>query len=150
MWQLANGRDNKRVTPRGDHVSLSTEQTLNRYTTDKMVILSYLNALADEIYERTRREGYEFRTIGIKLVRSDFSIETREISFANYQNKLDSIVSVLEELLDRFYFSDDNNDKKSTATIAIRKVGIKSIQFSEGGKEKASTAKNVTRLFIIV
>ena len=62
MWQVANGRDNERVT------SLSTEQTLNRYTTDKRVILSYLNELADEIYERIRREGYEFRTIGITFL----------------------------------------------------------------------------------
>ena len=33
--------------------------------------------MADDIYERVRRKGYEFRTVGIKLVRTNFSIETR-------------------------------------------------------------------------
>jgi DNA polymerase IV (archaeal DinB-like DNA polymerase) len=129
--------------PRGDHVSLSTEQTLNLYTMDKRIILSYLNELADEIHERVRREGYEFRTIGIKLVRSDFSIETREISFANYQNKRESIVSVLEELLDRFYFSNDNNNKRSTATIAVRKVGIKVSNLVRVEKKKPPQQKTL-------
>lgn len=143
MWQVANGRDNERVIPRGDHVSLSTEQTLNRYTTDKKVILSYLNELADEIHERLRREGYEFKTIGIKLVRSDFSIETREMSFANYQNKRESIVSVLEELLDRFYFSNDNSNKRSTATMAVRKVGIKASNLVRMEKKKPPQQKTL-------
>jgi DNA polymerase IV (DinB-like DNA polymerase) len=108
------------------------------------MILTYLNELADEIYERIRREGYEFRTVGIKLVRSDFSIEAREISFTNYQNKRESIVSVLEELLDGFYFSDDSNkNKRSIATIAIRKIGIKVSNLVRMDKKKPPQQKTL-------
>jgi DNA polymerase IV (DinB-like DNA polymerase) len=92
--------------------------------------------------------GYgKYLTIGIKLVRSDFSIETREISFANYQKKRDSIVSVLGGLLDRFYFPDDNANKRTTTRLVVRKVGIK-VSNLVRGEEKASPSKNVIRLFI--
>jgi len=84
-----------------------------------------------------------FRTVGVKLVRSDFSIETREMSFANYQNKRESIVSVLEELLDRFYFSNDNSNKRTTATMAVRKVGIKASNLVRMEKKKPPQQKTL-------
>ena len=69
MWQVANGRDNDFVAPREDNVSISTKETLDRATSDKKKILKHLNGLVDEVYERVRRHGYEFRTVGVKLVR---------------------------------------------------------------------------------
>jgi DNA polymerase IV (archaeal DinB-like DNA polymerase) len=82
--------------------------------------------LVDEVYERIKRHGYMFRTVGVKLVRSDFSIETREISFSNLRNDRDSIASVLEELVDRFRFNNDNTDNGNNKTkLTFRKVGIK-------------------------
>jgi DNA polymerase IV (archaeal DinB-like DNA polymerase) len=122
MWQVANGRDSDIVSPREDNISISTEQTLSRSTNDKTKILQYLNALVDEVYEKVTRHGYMFRTVGVKLVRSDFSIETREISFSNLRNDRLSIASVLEQLVDRFSFNDDDDDN---ANLATRKVGIK-------------------------
>lgn len=53
MWQVANGKDEDPVIPREDHVSLSTESTLQVSTKDKEVILKFLlNELVDELYER--------------------------------------------------------------------------------------------------
>jgi DNA polymerase IV (archaeal DinB-like DNA polymerase) len=126
MWQIANGNDADVVVPREDNVSISSEQTLYPITNDKKNILKYLNELADEVYERANRKGYEFRTVGVKIVRSDFSIETRETSYTNYQNKQDSISSVIEDLLDKFSFSSFSPHKNSTTnTFNVRKVGIK-------------------------
>jgi DNA polymerase IV (archaeal DinB-like DNA polymerase) len=126
MWQVANGRDNDIVSPREDNISISTEQTLDRSTNEKIKILQYLNTLVDEVYGRIKRHGYLFRTVGVKLVRSDFSIETREISFSNLRNDRESIASVLEELVDRFSFNDNNNNNNNNKTkLAFRKVGIK-------------------------
>ena len=87
-----------------DHVSLSTEQTLESFTGNRETILKSLNQLVDEIYERIRRQRYEFKTVGVNYVKSDFSIETRETSFSNFHNKRESIASVIEGLLDRFFF----------------------------------------------
>jgi DNA polymerase IV (DinB-like DNA polymerase) len=91
---------------------------LDSATTDRTEILKYLYELVDEIYGRAKKQGYEFKTVGVKLVRSDFSsIETRETSFSNSRDDRESISSVLEGLLDRFLFTEDS--------LPVRKVGIK-------------------------
>jgi DNA polymerase IV (DinB-like DNA polymerase) len=124
MWQVANGKDNDIVSPREDNISISTEETLDHATSDKVKVLQYLNELVDEVYERVKTKRYVFRTVGVKLVRSDFSIETREISYSNLRNDKESIASVLERLVDRFSFA-NNNDNTSNGKVAFRKVGIK-------------------------
>jgi DNA polymerase IV (archaeal DinB-like DNA polymerase) len=136
MWQVANGRDSNFVTPREDNISISTEQTLDRATSDKNKILEYLNGLVDEVYERVRHQ-YEFRTVGVKLVRSDFSIETREVSFSNSRNDRDSIALVLEGLVHRFGFNHNNT------TIAYRKVGIKISNLIRVEKKKPAEQKTL-------
>jgi DNA polymerase IV (DinB-like DNA polymerase) len=117
MWRVANGSDDEGVQPREDHVSLSTEHTLDEFTRDRDRILLYLHDLVDEIYGRLVRRGYLFRTVGVKLVRTDFTIETRETSFPNLQARRESISSVIEQLLGRFPFDD--------SAQAIRKVGLR-------------------------
>ena len=77
MWQIANGKENELVIPRENNLSLSTEETLLKPLLNKYDILNILvNDMTDNIYERVRRKGYEFKTVGIKLVRSNFAIET--------------------------------------------------------------------------
>lgn len=117
MWDVANGRDEELVIPRGDHISISTETTLDRHTSNKSKIVEMLYDLVDEIYERARRSDYLFRTVGVKFVRADFTIETRETSYENFQSTRDAISSVIETLAERFSYSDDKP--------SIRKVGLK-------------------------
>jgi DNA polymerase IV (DinB-like DNA polymerase) len=117
MWEVANGRDEELVIPRGDHISISTETTLDRHTSNKTKIVEILYELIDDIFERAQRSDYLFRTIGVKLVRADFTIETRETSYENFQATRESISSVIETLADRFSYLDDKPP--------IRKVGLK-------------------------
>jgi DNA polymerase IV (archaeal DinB-like DNA polymerase) len=117
MWRVANGSDDEAVQPREEHVSLSTEHTLDEFTKDKDRILVHLNELVDEIHDRLVRRGYMFRTVGVKLVRTDFAIETRETSFQELQARRESIPSVIEQLLDRFSFDE--------SIPAVRKVGLR-------------------------
>jgi len=139
MWQVANGRDEDPVIPREDHISLSTERTLDSFTKDKKVILRFLlNELVDELYERVTRRGYHFKTVAVKIVRSDFSVETREISYSNFQIRKESIASVVEELLDRFSFDD--------STARIRKVGLKVSKLIRLENKKPSGLKQKTLL----
>ena len=129
MWQVANGRDNEAVIPREDNISISSEQTLYPFTRDKEKLLKYLNELVEEVHRRASRKGYEFRTVGIKIVKSDFSIESRETSYSSYQNRQESIATVIESLLDKFSFlnPEDNNNtaSKDASGLTVRKVGIK-------------------------
>jgi DNA polymerase IV (archaeal DinB-like DNA polymerase) len=141
MWQVANGRDSDFVVPREDNISISTEETLDRATSDKKKIVQYLNGLVDEVYERVRGQGYEFRTVGVKLVRSDYSIDTREVSFPNSRNDRKSIALVLEKLVDRFSFNDSNT------TIVFRKVGIKITNLIRVEKKKPPEQKTLLDYF---
>ena len=133
MWQVANGEDNDPVIPRGDHVSLSNETTLENFTLDRQIIKQSLYELIDELIERIKNNKYQFRTVGIKLVRTDFSIETREKSYTNYQTERKSIESIIEELLNKFILEDSlsstttTNSKKTSSKkiLPIRKVGLR-------------------------
>src|SRR4029077_10011017 len=117
MWNVANGRDEELVIPRGDHISISTETTLDRHTSNKAKVVEMLYDLVDEIHERANRSDYLFRTVGVKLVRADFTIETRETSYENFQSTRESIISVIETLAERFSYSDEKP--------SVRKVGLK-------------------------
>jgi DNA polymerase IV (archaeal DinB-like DNA polymerase) len=148
MWQVAKGSDADIVVPREDNISISSEQTLYPITKDKKNIQKYLNELVDEVYERANRKGYEFRTVGIKIVRSDFSIETRETSYSNYQNKQESISSVIEDLLDKISFSSFSPHKNSTTnTFTVRKVGIKLSNLIRIEKKKPPDQKTLLDYF---
>src|SRR5215208_2526352 len=135
MWQVANGEDNDPVIPRGDHISLSNETTLENFTLDRQIIKQSLYELIDELIERIKNNKYQFRTVGIKLVRTDFSIETREKSYTNYQTGRKSIESIIEELLNKFILEDSLSSSSSTTTnqkqsitkkiLPIRKVGLR-------------------------
>ena len=71
MWQVANGLDNELVLPRRNHISLSNESTLEFITYDKEIIKQSLYELIDELYERIKNNKYQFRTVGIKIMRTD-------------------------------------------------------------------------------
>ena len=116
MWKVANGHDDEPVAPRTDNVYLSAESTFDVFTRDRDKIHSLLEELVDDIYQRVREHGYLFRTVGIKLVRADFSIETRGITFTEFRNDSKGISSVLGQLLDKFALSENRP--------SIRKAGL--------------------------
>ena len=136
MWRVANGSDDEAVQPREDHVSLSTEHALDEFTRDRDRILVYLSELVDEIYGRLVRRGYMFRTVGVKLVRTDFTIETRETSFSELQAKRESISSVIEQLLGRFSLDDQ--------TPAVRKIGLRVTNLVSMHEEESQTKMQKT------
>jgi DNA polymerase IV (DinB-like DNA polymerase) len=127
MWKVANGSDDESVQPRGEHVSLSTEHTIDEFTKDRDRILGYLGELVEEIHGRIVRNGYVFRTVGVKIVRTDFAVETRETSFSELRAGRESISSVIESLLDKFSFDD--------SVPAVRKVGLKVTNLASAQKE---------------
>jgi len=116
MWKVANGTDDEVVAPRTDNVSLSTENTLATYTRDKEKIHAHLDELIGDIYQRIIEHGYLFRTVGIKLVRTNFSVETRVTTFEDFRNDSESISSAIGRLLDKFELSENRPP--------VRKLGL--------------------------
>ena len=47
-------------------------------TNDKEILKKSFYELVDELYERIKNNKYHFRTVGIKLMKTDFSVETKE------------------------------------------------------------------------
>lgn len=86
MWTVANGRDEDLVMPRGDRISISSENTLTVHRASRDKVLEAVDDLIDRVFERAQAHDYLFRTVGVKIVRADFTIETREISHLNFQN----------------------------------------------------------------
>ena len=129
MWQVSNGEYNDPVVPRGDHVSLSAESTLEIFSRNRYELKNFLKELVDKLYERVTNNGYQFRTVGIKLVRTDFSIETRETSYVTYKRDRKSIESVIDGLLERFSLENKSGiDDTTTSTekiLPVRKIGLK-------------------------
>jgi DNA polymerase IV (DinB-like DNA polymerase) len=135
MWKVANGTDDEIVAPRTDNVSLSTENTLAIYTRDKEKIHLHLDDLVEDIYERLREHGYLFRTVGIKLVRTNFSVETRVTTFEEFRNDSQSISSAIGRLLDKFELSENKPP--------VRKVGLVVTHLAR--KEIVQKKKNAQR-----
>ena len=129
MWQVSNGEYDDLVVPRGDHVSLSAESTLETFSRNRFEMKILLKELVDKLYERVTNNCYQFRTVGIKLVRTNFSIETRETSYTTYKSDRKSIESVIDGLLDRFALENKSGiDDTTTSTekiLPVRKIGLK-------------------------
>jgi len=147
MWYIANGKDNEPVSPREDSLSISTEKTLLQPFKDKKIILDYLvNELADDVFQRVSKRGYEFKTIGIKLVRSNFVVETRETTLSDYSCSKKSIVSAMGPLLEKFHLNEKNINNDSSDeldTVFIRKLGIKLSNLSKIDKKKLPYQKTL-------
>jgi DNA polymerase IV (DinB-like DNA polymerase) len=126
MWQVATGADSDPVVPREDHVSISTEHSLEVYAKDRKQVLAELTALCDELYDRVAGRGYLFRTVGVKIVKSDFSVETREMSYQGPQQRRESILAAIPQLVDRFDLD-----------APVRKVGLRVTNLAHPGRHEA-------------
>ncbi|UVS69379.1 DNA polymerase IV [Nitrososphaera viennensis] len=126
MWQVATGADSDPVVPREDHVSISTEHSLEVHAKGRKEVLAELTALSDELYARVAGHGYLFRTVGAKIVRADFSIETREMSYQGPQQRRESILAAIPQLVDRFDLD-----------APVRKVGLRVTNLSHPGRQEA-------------
>ena len=113
--------------------------------------------MIDELVERIKNNKYQFKTVGIKLVRTDFSIETREKSYTNYQSERKSIESIIEELLNKFILEDNilssssssSTNPKKTITkkiLPIRKVGLRESNLITIDNNKDMPYKQMTLL----
>ncbi|WP_337861843.1 DNA polymerase IV [Nitrososphaera sp.] len=129
MWHVATGADDEPVQPRDDHVSVSTEHSLELHARSRDEVIAHLHGLVDELYSRIARKGYMFRTVGVKLVRSDFATESREVSFQGAKAGREAIASAIPVLADRFSY-----DGKP-----VRKVGLRVTNLVSPGGQKQTT-----------
>ena len=102
FWNLANGIDNRSVTPYTDAKSLSHETTYSEDTDDVQKLKQTLFYLSNEVSQGLRKENLKGKTITLKIRLSDFSTFTRSKSFAHYINSSKEIFDVAMQLFTSF------------------------------------------------
>ena len=80
LWRLAQGRDDRAVSPERETKSVSSETTFDRDISDKGELTRILLAQCDRVATRLRREALATRGITLKLRLADFSLRTRSRS----------------------------------------------------------------------
>jgi DNA polymerase IV len=80
LWRLAQGRDDRSVSPQRETKSVSSETTFDRDIADKAELTRVLLAQCDRVATRLRKEGIAASGVTLKLRLADFSLRTRSRS----------------------------------------------------------------------
>ena len=80
LWRLAQGRDDRSVSPQRETKSVSSETTFDRDIADKAELTRILLFQCDRVATRLRKEGIAAAGVTLKLRRADFSLRTRSRS----------------------------------------------------------------------
>ena len=101
LHRLANGVDERAVTPRRAAKSVSAEQTYGEDLAGEEVLRAELLRRAEQVAWRLRRAGMTARTISIKVRFSDFETITRSETLAAPTDAARNIYQACCRLLDR-------------------------------------------------
>jgi len=77
FYDMANGRDERRVTPNRERKSIGSESTFDEDLTDRAAIDTVLMALCGDVSASMARYGVTARTVTVKLRFPDFRTVTR-------------------------------------------------------------------------
>jgi DNA polymerase-4 len=80
LWRLAQGRDDRAVSPERDTKSISSETTFDCDISDKAELTRILLTQCDRVATRLRKEGLAACGVTLKLRLADFSLRTRSRS----------------------------------------------------------------------
>ncbi|MEM3227418.1 MAG: DNA polymerase IV [Candidatus Micrarchaeaceae archaeon] len=121
MHELANGIDKSKVIERYEVLSISRESTLEEPTKDLGKIKSKLKELSEDVKKEIDKNGYVFKTIGVKVRYSDFSGAIKNKSMERYSNSGELIFETACKLIELLVEGKE-----------VRKVGVRVSSFSGG------------------
>jgi DNA polymerase IV len=100
LWQLANGQDDRPVvSDHGPPKSISHERTFARDIADGERALEQVRALARAVAERASEKHHQGRSVTLKVRWADFSLMTRQHSFAEPIGDEQAIAVAAQQLL---------------------------------------------------
>ncbi|GAA1691836.1 DNA polymerase IV [Microbacterium sediminicola] len=100
VWDLAHGRDAREVQTTHIEKSVGHEETFHTDIADPTVLRSEIRRLADRVGARLRAEGWEARTVALKVRLADFTTLSRSRSLAEPTAVGHRIGEVARELFD--------------------------------------------------
>lgn len=105
LWDLANGRDARKVICSEPAKSVGHEHTFEEDTSNREEITAVLSVLCEKVSHRLRREGLRGKTVTLKLRFSDFKTITRDFTLAQRTNFFDVIYKTTKSLLNESFLS---------------------------------------------
>ncbi|OCL25544.1 DNA polymerase IV [Orenia metallireducens] len=100
LYKLAQGEDNRKVTPPGLPKSLGKETTFKYDTKDKGVLRGYLKSLSEEVANRVRNKEVKGKTITLKVKYENFEELSRSRTIEGYISTQEDIYRLAEILLE--------------------------------------------------
>jgi DNA polymerase-4 len=99
LWQLAQGIDDRPVSPGEGYKSIGHEITFERDTADFELLHRTLLDLTEKVAQRLRSQGSRARTITIKFREADFSTFTRRVTLSSPMDTAEKIFPIALKLL---------------------------------------------------
>jgi DNA polymerase-4 len=127
LWEIAQGIDEREVTPSWERKSLGEEETFARDLLDIAEIEQYLRDCAQRVFDQVTKDGKRARTVTLKIRYYDFRRVTRRQTLENFIASADQVFQVSRELLSR----------TDAGRVKIRLAGITLSTFSEAGKQES-------------
>ena len=126
MHELAQGIDEREVTPASDVKSLGHEKTFSQDILEIDSARKELLALANQVARRMRRHGLAGKTVTLKAKYHDFDQVTRSATLPECTDDEPRIYATACELL----------DKTDAGTRPIRLLGLSVSQLNSSGSEE--------------
>ncbi len=101
LWELANGMDDRQVTPEQEAKSIGAETTFEQDTDDQEEIRKTILELSDRVGRRLRREGYLAGGVTLKFRDHNFHTVTRASMLDRLTDVGDDLFREALELLQR-------------------------------------------------
>ncbi|MEO7124777.1 MAG: DNA polymerase IV [Nakamurella sp.] len=124
LTELANGRDDRPVTPESSDVTIGTEQTFDRDVSDESVIRRTLLDLSTTAARRLRQAGHVGRTVVLKIRFDDFTTITRS----------ESVMTPIDDDRDIYAAALRNWQRSARGTRSIRLLGVRIDNLSPAGR----------------
>lgn len=120
LWEIAQGIDDREVTPSWERKSLGAEETFEMDLLDVREIEDYLRGCARSVFDQLTKEGKRARTVTLKIKYHNFRSVTRRRTLEDFIGTADQIFVVARDLLSR----------TDAGRIKIRLAGISLSTFS--------------------
>lgn len=101
LWQLAHGRDNRRVTAEREAKSLSHETTFAQDISEPDILRAVLLNLTEQVAWRLRRQQLRGRSVQLKLRFADFRTITRVHSLRHPTHSTHDLWQTVYHLFDK-------------------------------------------------
>ena len=128
IWELAHGRDLRRVTPTREAKSISHERTFAEDIEQRDILLQQLSDLCDQVAWRLRNENLAARGVQLKVRFADFSLITRAARLPHVSNN----TALIWQTVKRLFMQDQKNWRQ-----AIRLIGMGATDLTEPDSDAA-------------